>query len=133
MKHFFCPFGCFFGNNNEVSKDFLINTNKLLSSEITHRGPDDNSFWSDEDENVYFAHNRLKIIDLTFSGNQPMFSYSDNLVIVYNGEIYNTEKLIQKYDFLSKDRSNSDTIILIELISNIGFEKTISDTFINIF
>ena len=55
--------GCFFGNKNEVSKDFLFEANKFLSREIIHRGPDDNSFWSDEKENIYFAHNRLKIID----------------------------------------------------------------------
>ena len=123
--------GCFFGNNNEVSKDFLINANKLLSSEITHRGPDDNSFWSDEDENVYFAHNRLKIIDLTFSGNQPMSSYSDNLVIVYNGEIYNhtliKEKLISESNDKIKFKGRSDTEILINAIDFWGIKKTLNE------
>lgn len=61
--------------------------NKLLES-IKHRGPDEQGVY--EDENAVFCHARLSIIDIQ-SGHQP-YQYR-NLVIVYNGEIYNYKSL----------------------------------------
>jgi asparagine synthase (glutamine-hydrolysing) len=123
--------GCFFVNKNDVSNNFLFEANKFLSREIIHRGPDDNSFWSDEKENIYFAHNRLKIIDLTLSGNQPMVSYTNNLIIIYNGEIYNhsliKEKLIIDSNNKIKFNSRCDTEILINAIDLWGIKKTLNE------
>src|SRR5262249_10925894 len=57
---------------------------KMLES-VQYRGPDNSSSWTDMP--VLFGHNRLSIIDLSDEANQPM-EY-DDLVIVYNGEVYN--------------------------------------------
>jgi len=51
-----------------------------------HRGPDGSYSWHGSD-GICFGHNRLKIIDLSDQANQPMLK--DNLVISFNGEIYN--------------------------------------------
>ena len=54
-------------------------------SKINFRGPD--SWDACNIDGIWFGHNRLAIIDLHKRSNQPMFD--DDLVIVFNGEIYN--------------------------------------------
>ncbi len=78
---------------------------------IHHRGPDEEGIYYDE--TVYLGHKRLVVIDKEF-GKQP-YIYND-LVMIYNGELYNTEALRddlkQKgYLFLG----HSDTEVLIKL------------------
>ncbi len=69
---------------------------KRINDKIAHRGPDAEGFYFYE--NVGFGHRRLSILDLSAAGNQPML-YADNLVITYNGEVYNfielREELVQ--------------------------------------
>ena len=73
----------------------LGSINKKIDSElldsIKHRGPDNQSIWSERhnSDNVYLGHTRLSILDLSESGNQPMLSKCGNYVLVLNGEIYN--------------------------------------------
>jgi asparagine synthase (glutamine-hydrolysing) len=57
---------------------------KMLVS-IIHRGPDNSSIY--QQEAVTFGHNRLTIIDLSESANQPMTK--SEVTIIFNGEIYN--------------------------------------------
>lgn len=56
---------------------------------MKHRGPDDSGEWWSSDYCVGFGHRRLAIIDLSVFGHQPMLDNSSELVIVFNGEIYN--------------------------------------------
>jgi asparagine synthase (glutamine-hydrolysing) len=65
----------------DTKKDLTF---KMLES-IVHRGPENSSVLVDGP--VSLGHNRLKIIDLSDAANQP-FEYQ-NLVLVFNGEIYN--------------------------------------------
>jgi asparagine synthase (glutamine-hydrolysing) len=72
---------------------------------IRHGSPDNSGRWLDMP--VMLGHNRLSIIDLSDDANQPM-EY-DDLVIVYNGEIYNyleiRDELIKKgYRFRNETR-----------------------------
>ncbi len=64
---------------------------------ITHRGPDDAGAFIDGP--VGLGHRRLSIVDVTH-GQQPMKNASGELVVTYNGEIYNhadhREELIAK-------------------------------------
>ena len=86
--------------------------------------------WNDTKEKIFFAHNRLKIIDLSERGDQPMKSYSENLVIIYNGEIYNHEeikiKLLEDSNNQIKFKNKTDTEILINAIDFWGIKKTLS-------
>ena len=94
-------------NHSNVSIDTINSMNKIIS----HRGPDCSGIKSFK--NVHLGHNRLKIIDLSENGNQPM-EYK-NLTILFNGEIYNyleiKKFLINKgYTF----QSNSDTEVFLK-------------------
>lgn len=66
------------GNEQTLSK---------MGEAILHRGPDAGGIYLDD--NVGLCHRRLSILDLSEAGNQPMYSHDENLVIVFNGEIYN--------------------------------------------
>ncbi len=83
---------------------------KSMSDSLKHRGPDDEGFFFDS--GVSLGHRRLSIIDLSPKGHQPMVF--ENLVIVYNGEIYNFKQLREQlkaegYNFLS----DTDTEVIL--------------------
>ncbi len=73
------------------SPDKIIPALQRMTDSIAHRGPDAQGMWNDG--LAYLGHRRLSIIDLSESGNQPMFSYDKRYVIVYNGELYNYREL----------------------------------------
>ncbi len=82
-----------------------------LSECVSHRGPDDNTWW--QHGRFSFGHRRLSIIDLA-SGRQPMASVDGQIVITYNGEIYNYREL--RDELLRAGhafRTGSDTEVLI--------------------
>lgn len=54
---------------------------------ILNRGPDDNGLWLES--GVGLGHSRLSILDTSTLGHQPMMSLDGNLILVFNGEIYN--------------------------------------------
>jgi asparagine synthase (glutamine-hydrolysing) len=62
-----------------------------LASLIAHRGPDGDGVYTDG--SVGFGHRRLAIIDLSAAGNQPMANENGDVVLDYNGEIYNFQEL----------------------------------------
>ena len=80
---------------------------KACSEMIAHRGPDDNGIYVEG--NLALAHYRLTIIELTKLGHQPMESADGNLVIVFNGEIYNHQEIREGIGYKYPFRSNSDT------------------------
>lgn len=63
-----------------------------MTDALTHRGPDGEGHWLNEDGTTLLGHRRLSIIDLTDAGNQPMH-YLGRYVITHNGEIYNYVEL----------------------------------------
>jgi len=85
---------------------------RRMANSLAHRGPDDSGLYVDRQ--VGFSFRRLSILDLSPSGHQPMASPDGQLVIVFNGEIYNYVELRQElraagYAF----RSSSDTEVLL--------------------
>ncbi len=104
-----------FNNNKSFSRKKFIESSKYIS----HRGPDDKRFLFSNSINLSFY--RLSIIDQSSKANQPMMSFSKNLIIVFNGEIYNAQKLrvnLEGYNF----KSNSDTEILLNMYHKYGKE-----------
>ena len=79
--------GIFNLNGNSVSPVIL----KKMTESIAHRGPDGEGHYVDG--YVGFGHRRLSIIDLSAAGNQPMISLNKEIVLSYNGEIYNFREL----------------------------------------
>ena len=86
-----------------------------VSKALHHRGPDANGVFkeSNHGNNILLIHQRLSIIDLNSHSNQPFIF--NNLIIIFNGEIYNyielKNELISKgYNFVT----SSDTEVLIK-------------------
>lgn len=79
-----------------------------------HRGPDDCGQFVEP--GIGLAHLRLSIQDLSPLGHQPMLSDDDNLVLIFNGEIYNFPEL--RAELIGKGhhfRGHSDTEVLLKL------------------
>lgn len=93
-------------------------TIRKMVDEITHRGPDDDGYFSDA--SMAFGMRRLSIIDLS-GGKQPIQNEDGTLVIVFNGEIYNYRELHEELvDKGHVFRTVSDTEVLIHLYEEEG-------------
>lgn len=99
------------------------NKSKMLEV-LHHRGPDNTGEYSTEFKNkkVFLGHKRLSILDLSPNGNQPMKSENEDIVLSYNGEIYNFQELKDKYLKGHNFRSNSDTEVILKLYEQRGIE-----------
>jgi asparagine synthase (glutamine-hydrolysing) len=109
---------------NEIPEDSVeiirskVNQMNLL---ISHRGPDSDGIFSKD--SICFGFRRLSILDLSDVANQPMVSADGEIVIVFNGEIYNyieiRKELVSKgYNF----KTHSDTEVIINSYLEFGFE-----------
>jgi asparagine synthase (glutamine-hydrolysing) len=86
---------------------------------IHHRGPDASGTYLDE--HIGLCHRRLSILDLSEAGNQPMFSADGNLVIVFNGEIYNFLELRAELEAEGVQfKSHTDTEVILALYAREG-------------
>jgi asparagine synthase (glutamine-hydrolysing) len=82
-----------------------------MNSCLFHRGPDASGIYLED--GITFSHNRLSIIDLSPAAGQPMLDQSGDLVIIFNGEIYNFKELRNQIGDKYKFRSLSDTEVLL--------------------
>ena len=93
------------------------------TEKLSHRGPDATHIWLAPESNALLAHNRLSVIDTNSSSDQPFVSLDGDLVIVFNGEIYN---YIELRDSLVKEgesfRTNGDTEVLLASYRRWGFD-----------
>jgi asparagine synthase (glutamine-hydrolysing) len=98
-----------------------------MANQIIHRGPDSGGIWYDVNAGVGLAHRRLAILDLTQEGHQPMFSESGRYAIVFNGEIYNYQDLMNELVTLGhKFRGRSDTEVILASIEQWGIKDALS-------
>lgn len=102
---------------------YLINN---MLSKIQHRGPDSFGIWHEND--VFLGHRRLAILDLSPAGHQPMLSKDQNLIITFNGEIYNYLDIKHELDINKNIQwvGHSDTEVILEAISFWGIEKALN-------
>jgi len=85
------------------------------------RGPDGAGLWWDQDRRCGFGHRRLSIIDLSAAAAQPMVSGNGELIVVFNGEIYNYRVLRRQLEAEGAQfRTNSDTEVLLHLYARRG-------------
>jgi len=81
---------------------------------LSHRGPDDSGVFADLACGVGLVHTRLSIIDPSPLGHQPMMSDDGNVVLVFNGEIYNFLDLRAELEVAGHVfRGHSDTEVLL--------------------
>jgi asparagine synthase (glutamine-hydrolysing) len=91
-------------------KDNSLITKMIVAAH--HRGPDANSYFTDD--YISLGHNLLSIVDSEENSVQP-WSHN-NLVLVYNGEVYNYKELGQEFDL----KTNTDTEVIIKGIEKYG-------------
>lgn len=87
---------------------------EAMTQSLIHRGPDEMGFFQDPYLPLYFGHRRLIIRD-KIGGRQPMKSKDEDLVVIYNGQIYNERELRLELESLGYvfQSTHSDTEILI--------------------
>lgn len=112
-------------NTSSINLDVI----RKMNSQLERRGPDGEGYWINENKTEYLAHRRLSIIELTEKGAQPMQSLNKNLIISFNGEIYNHLQIRDKINKIKnvKWRSNSDTETLLVSIETFGIEETLEN------
>ena len=108
-----CGFFIEYKKNNFSDSQEKFNSSSRL---IKHRG--DQSLKSYMDDKIRVNFYRLKIMDLSENGNQPMFDCSKRYLIAFNGEIYNArelKKLIPEVNL----KGSSDTELLVNLYAKL--------------
>ena len=101
---------------NMFSELELKNRVHVMNDQIVHRGPDAEGLFADT--RCALGMRRLSIIDLA-TGNQPIWNERHDMVIVFNGELYNFRKLREQ--LVKKGHSfytSSDTEVVLH-----GFEE----------
>ncbi|MFS4472792.1 asparagine synthase (glutamine-hydrolyzing) [Chryseobacterium sp. T20] len=126
----------------------ISSTNILeMNQAIRHRGPDDEGFWlynadqgisfsgndstqkikeqfpvlQDKNSEIALGFRRLSIIDLSEKGHQPMLSENEQIIITFNGEIYNFKKLRKELESLGYSfHSTSDTEVILKAYQEWG-------------
>jgi asparagine synthase (glutamine-hydrolysing) len=109
-----------------VGKDRALGAPPALEAAIRalwHRGPDDRGVFhvADPRLTVSFAHTRLKILDLSEGGHQPMATPDGRYTIVYNGEIYNHVAIRAELEALGECfSSRCDTEVVLKAFARWG-------------
>lgn len=126
----------------------ISSTNILeMNQAIRHRGPDDEGFWmysngegasfsgndstqkikeqfpvlKEKNSNIALGFRRLSIIDLSEKGHQPMLTKNEQIIITFNGEIYNFKKLRKELESLGHSFcSTSDTEVILKAYQEWG-------------
>ncbi|OEF99877.1 asparagine synthase (glutamine-hydrolyzing) [Vulcanibacillus modesticaldus] len=110
-----CGFCGFIDNMTLSDKDKYINA---MMDKIIHRGPDGSGKYVDE--NISLGFRRLSIIDLA-EGSQPLYNENNDLVLVFNGEIYNYQYI--REDLIAKGhifRTNADSEVILHAYEEYG-------------
>lgn len=117
------------GTNFEYQGDF-----KKITLSMEQRGPDfcaikqiDGNNFQGNFTRACFGHTRLSIIDLDSEANQPM--EFDDLVIVFNGEIYNYKELILTEELHCQTKSDTEVLIRLYQKYETDFLKLLNGAF----
>jgi asparagine synthase (glutamine-hydrolysing) len=85
-----------------------------------HRGPDGSDIYLDPNGLAGLGHTRLKIIDLSEAGRQPMSDPTGRYYLVFNGEIYNYLELRQELESSYRFRTRTDSEVLLAAYAKWG-------------
>ena len=87
-----------------------------MAHALAHRGPDGRGVWADEWAGL--AHTRLSVVDLA-AGAQPLPNEDGQVLVTYNGEIYNHADLRRELEALGHVfRTRCDTEVVVH-----GYEQ----------
>ncbi|WP_079243491.1 asparagine synthase (glutamine-hydrolyzing) [Chryseobacterium indologenes] len=138
-----CGISGYYSFHKSISSTNILEMNQA----IRHRGPDDEGFWlynagegisfsgndstqkikedfpvlKDRNSDIALGFRRLSIIDLSEKGHQPMLSEDEQIIITFNGEIYNFKKLRKELESLGYSfHSTSDTEVILKAYQQWG-------------
>ena len=100
-----------------------------MVSRLRHRGPDEVGFH--HDSQIVLGHARLSIIDIE-GGRQPIFNEDGNVVVVFNGEIFNHEELrrdLEKRGHVFSSRSDTEVIVHLYEERGLDFPEKLNGQF----
>lgn len=103
-----------------------------MESVIKHRGPDDkgsvvSKFFSKDFEDCAIGFVRLSIRELTMNGHQPMWNKNKDIVLTFNGEIYNSDLFRDELESKGYEfRGTSDTEVLLYLYEEYGMDEMLT-------
>jgi len=107
--------------NHSLPLDAAERQVKAMCLVQKHGGPDDEGIYSDASNLTTLGHRRLSLIDLSMGGHQPMHYNNGNLVISYNGELYNYPELREELSYLGYQfSSSSDTEVILASFAEWG-------------
>ena len=90
-----------------------------MTATMSRRGPDGVGLWAHDD--IALGHRRLKIIDLSSAGDQPMTDPELGLTIAFNGCIYNHRELRSELQAEGhRFFSTSDTEVILKAYARWG-------------
>jgi len=104
-----CGIAGIFNLNGEPVSPVLL---RKMTDAIAHRGPDGEGFYTDGF--VGLGHRRLAIIDLSPAGHQPMLSQDGQVVLSFNGEVYNFQELrieLETLGYTFRSRTDSEVVL----------------------
>ncbi|MBC2844985.1 asparagine synthase (glutamine-hydrolyzing) [Winogradskyella flava] len=112
-------------DKTKIGEDKMSSTLNAMNNLILHRGPDEDGVFAEQNEqfSVGMAMRRLSIIDLS-SGKQPIFSDDRQIVIVFNGEIYNYKTIKSRLESEGVTfNTSSDTEVILKAYEKYGIES----------
>lgn len=113
-----CGIAGIFNLNGEPASPVVL---RRMTDAIAHRGPDGEGFYSDGF--IALGHRRLAIIDLSPAGHQPMISRDQQVVLSYNGEIYNFQEIRTQLESLGHQfHSKTDSEVVLNAWNQWGSE-----------
>ena len=96
------------------SGEYSLNDLNKSINIIRHRGPDSDGVFFNKESQIGLGFVRLAIQDLSPAGDQPMQSQDKDIILVFNGEIYNVEELREDLKLKGCNfNSSSDTEVLL--------------------
>ena len=100
---------------------------RRMTRAIGYRGPDDEGYFQQAEAGIALGHRRLSIVDLSPEGHQPMTSASGRYVMVFNGEVYNHNRLRPELATEGASfRGHSDTEVMLAAIDHWGLEAALA-------
>src|SRR5450755_1305588 len=101
------------GFAGELARDRAADVTAVerMAARLARRGPDGSGSWSSGA--VALAHRRLRVIDLSERGAQPLIDYQLGIALVFNGCIYNYRELraeLESHGYAFFSTSDSEVI-----------------------
>ncbi len=116
-----CGITGIFKQIGSIDRNELYNALKTLK----HRGPDGTGLYINDTLNFGMGHCRLAFLDASIRGNQPMISDDGDIILAFNGEVYNATEL--RNDLITKGyffKGRSDTEVILNGYKEWGLAYT---------